>query len=93
MINSQRLEDELRETERDLRASNIQLGKAIKEKITLSGLLPICSHCKKIRDDKGYWNQLESYIAIHSEADFSHGICPECATKHYPDIELSDNKS
>ncbi len=51
----------------------------------LSGLLPICSSCKKIRDDKGYWNQLESYIRDHSEVDFSHSICPECSDKLYGD--------
>ena len=90
MINSQRLEDELRQTENELRSSNMQLEKTIKEKITLSGLLPICSHCKKIRDDRGYWNQLESYIKTHSEADFSHSICPECARKHYPDLMSDD---
>lgn len=52
----------------------------------LSGLLPICASCKKIRDDKGYWNQIEAYIRDHSEADFSHGICPECAIRLYPDF-------
>jgi hypothetical protein len=52
---------------------------------TLRGLLPICSHCKKIRDDKGYWNQIESYIRDHSGAEFSHGMCPECMKKLYPD--------
>ncbi len=50
----------------------------------LSGFLPICASCKKIRDDQGYWNQIESYIRDHSEAEFSHGICPECAKKLYP---------
>jgi PAS domain S-box-containing protein len=54
---------------------------------TLRGIIPICAACKKIRDDKGYWNQLESYIRDHSEADFSHGICPECAMKLYPELE------
>lgn len=54
----------------------------------LSGLLPICSHCKKIRDDKGYWNNIEAYIHEHSEAKFSHGICQECAKKHYPDYDI-----
>jgi len=55
------------------------------EKIkTLKGLLPICASCKKIRDDKGYWNQIETYIATHSEAEFSHGLCPVCAKKLYP---------
>lgn len=58
---------------------------AISEVKTLSGLLPICSHCKKIRDDKGYWKQIEVYIHEHSEARFSHGICQECIKKHYPD--------
>lgn len=52
---------------------------------TLSGLLPICASCKKIRDDKGYWNQIEGYIRKHSNATFSHGICPECTEKLYPD--------
>jgi PAS domain S-box-containing protein len=54
---------------------------------TLRGIIPICAACKKIRDDKGYWNQLESYIKEHSEADFSHGICPECAKELYPELE------
>jgi len=51
----------------------------------LRGLLPICSHCKKVRDDAGYWNQLDAYVAERSEAEFSHGICPDCARTHYPD--------
>jgi PAS domain S-box-containing protein len=51
---------------------------------TLKGLLPICSSCKKVRDDKGYWNQIEAYVSEHSEAEFTHGICPECAQKLYP---------
>ena len=46
---------------------------------TLGGMLPICSHCKKIRDDKGYWNQIEAYLNEHTEAEFTHGICPDCA--------------
>jgi two-component system, cell cycle sensor histidine kinase and response regulator CckA len=53
---------------------------------TLSGLVPICASCKKIRDDKGFWNQIESYISEHSTAEFSHSICPECARKLYPDL-------
>jgi PAS domain S-box-containing protein len=53
---------------------------------TLRGLLPICSYCKKIRDDKGYWNRIESYIEDHSGAEFTHGMCPECLKKHYPDL-------
>jgi PAS domain S-box-containing protein len=50
----------------------------------LSGLVPICSNCKKIRDDKGYWTQLEGYIQAHSQAKFSHGVCPDCMVKLYP---------
>jgi len=64
----------------------IQLQESLAEIKTLSGLLPICASCKNIRDDKGYWNQIESYIREHSEAEFSHSICPECAKKLYPEI-------
>lgn len=65
-----------------------ELQRTLSEVKTLRGFLPICSHCKKIRDDKGYWNQIESYIHKHSDAEFSHGICPECAKKYYPDMDL-----
>lgn len=61
------------------------LQRALAEVKTLGGLLPICASCKKIRDDKGYWNTLELYISEHSGAEFSHGICPECAERLYPD--------
>ncbi len=54
---------------------------------TLGGLLPICSNCKKIRDDKGYWNRLEAYIQEHSEAEFTHGICPDCVAELYPEFQ------
>ena len=60
------------------------LQKALTDVKALSGLLPICSSCKKIRDDKGYWNQIEVYIRDHSEADFSHSLCPDCIEKLYP---------
>lgn len=63
-----------------------ELQKALSEIKQLSGLLPICSGCKKIRDDKGYWNQIEEYISDHSEAIFSHGLCPECLKRLYPDL-------
>ncbi len=53
---------------------------------TLQGLLPICSSCKKIRDDQGYWKQIETYIHQHSDVEFSHGLCPECLTQLYPDL-------
>jgi hypothetical protein len=55
--------------------------KALRDVKVLQGLLPICAWCKKIRDDKGYWSRIESYIRDHSEAEFTHGICPECAEK------------
>jgi PAS domain S-box-containing protein len=62
------------------------LQNAFEEVNLLSGLLPICASCKKIRDDKGYWNKIESYISSHSKATFSHSICPSCAQKLYPDL-------
>ena len=62
-----------------------ELQDALANVKTLRGLLPICAYCKKIRDDKGYWNRLESYIRDHSGAEFTHGICPECLKKLYPD--------
>ena len=62
-----------------------ELRKALGEVKQLSGFLPICSSCKRIRDDKGYWNQIESYISSHSEAQFSHGLCPACVKKLYPE--------
>jgi PAS domain S-box-containing protein len=63
-----------------------ELQDALAKVKTLTGLLPICASCKKVRDDKGYWTQLEAYIRDHSEAEFSHGICPECMKKLYPDF-------
>lgn len=77
-----------------------QLIGSLKESLAqvrqLSGMLPICASCKKIRDDKGYWNQIEEYIRHHSEAEFSHGICPDCSQKLYPEYhrqkQLNKNK-
>ena len=60
-----------------------RLQTALQEVRTLTGLLPICSHCKKIRDDRGYWTQIESYIRDHSEAEFTHGICPGCQEQYF----------
>jgi PAS domain S-box-containing protein len=62
------------------------LQNAFDEVNLLSGLLPICASCKKIRDDKGYWNKIETYISSHSKVEFSHSICPDCAKKLYPDL-------
>jgi CheY-like chemotaxis protein len=70
----------------------LQLEKTMKELKALKGILPICSFCKKIRDDKGYWNQLEAYISEHSEAEFSHGMCPECAKKWREEWEKTKGK-
>jgi len=61
-----------------------ELKQALSEVKTLRGFLPICANCKKIRDDSGYWTRIEAYIEEHSDAQFSHGICPECAKKLYP---------
>ncbi|TWI68594.1 response regulator receiver domain-containing protein [Desulfobotulus alkaliphilus] len=63
-----------------------ELQKAVEHIQTLQGILPICSFCKKIRNDTGYWDQVESYIAKHSGTRFSHGICPDCLERHYPDF-------
>ena len=71
-----------------LKKERDKLMKALKEIKTLSGLLPICASCKKIRDDKGYWNQMEGYIQQHSDAQFSHGICPDCAKILYPYLDI-----
>ena len=72
--------------------SREELEKAKHEAKVLSGMLPICASCKNIRDDKGYWNTIELYIYEHSEADFSHSICPECIKKLYPDIQIQENE-
>lgn len=69
--------------ETDLKDKNRHLEDALAQVNELSGLLPICAGCKKIRDDKGYWNQLETYIEKHSNAQFSHGLCESCMEKMY----------
>jgi PAS domain S-box-containing protein len=63
-----------------------ELQEALARVKTLSGLLPICASCKKIRNDQGYWQQIEAYIRDHSEAEFSHSVCPECAKRLYPEV-------
>lgn len=72
-----------------LNISNKNLQRALDEIKTLRGILPICSFCKKIRDDKGYWEQVDVYIKKYSEADVSHGICPECVKANYPEFYAS----
>jgi len=64
----------------------IELQNALDEVKTLSGLIPICAHCKNIRDDKGYWTSVEQYISTHTDIDFSHAICPDCVKEHFPKI-------
>lgn len=77
----------LRKLQTRLEEKNAQLEEALASVKTLRGLLPICANCKKIRDDQGYWKQIEVYIENHSEALFSHGLCPECAEALYADQE------
>ena len=76
------------ERERDELIRKLQA--ALAEIKTLSGLLPICASCKKIRDDKGYWNQIETYIREHSDAEFTHSICPDCIKKLYPNLNNTE---
>lgn len=83
MMNNQRTEQELHDAMAELK----QTSGTIK---TLSGLLPICASCKKIRDDKGYWGQVEEYLREHTDAEFTHGICPDCARKLYPEVSLEE---
>ena len=63
----------------------VELRQALADVKQLRGLLPICAHCKKIRNDSGYWSTVETYISAHSEAEFTHSICPDCLEKYYPD--------
>lgn len=71
-----------------------ELNEALSEIKTLRGILPICSYCKKIRNDQGYWDQIEEYMETHTEIKFSHGICQECAEKYFPGMNLyGDDKN
>lgn len=72
------LEERLAAKVRELEAALAQIK-------TLSGIVPICSHCRRLRDDAGYWSQVEAYLAAHADVLFSHGLCPECFEKHYPE--------
>jgi PAS domain S-box-containing protein len=75
---------ESKQAQEALEEEHRRLQQALDEVRTLRGIVPICMHCKKIRDDKGFWNQVEQYISDHSEARFSHGICPDCTKRLYP---------
>jgi AmiR/NasT family two-component response regulator len=76
----------------EVRRLNEELRTALNQVKLLSGLLPICSGCKRIRDDQGYWHQVECYIREHSEVEFSHGICPECYKRLYPEFCQEDGR-
>ncbi len=93
MMNSKRAEANFSQSESKLNSTVVELKKALSEVKKLQGILPICSYCKKIRDDQGSWQGIEKYVRERSDAEFSHGICPECAKKYYPDIVLySENE-
>ena len=81
---------ELKSSECELKQRYNDLQETQREIHQLRGIFPICASCKKIRDDQGFWHQVESYIRNHSEAEFSHGICPECMKKLYPDFVEND---
>jgi sigma-B regulation protein RsbU (phosphoserine phosphatase) len=82
------LRGRLEQQNADLMLTNAQLQEALASVKILRGLIPICASCKKIRDDGGFWHAVESYISEHSEAAFSHGICPDCLHKLYPEHDL-----
>jgi len=84
-LNSARVEGELAVAEAGLRDTIADLQRTIAEVKTLKGLLPICARCKKVRDDTGYWTQIEVFVRDRSEAEFSHAICPDCARQLYPE--------
>jgi hypothetical protein len=76
-----------RRVESEREALIAELTGAMAEIRTLEGIIPICASCKKIRDDHGYWNQLETYIADHSRAHFSHGLCPDCLARYEQEMD------
>ena len=80
--------DRRKAQEEALRKANAELSQALQEVKVLRGFIPICASCKKIRDDKGYWQQIETYIQDHSEALFSHGMCQECMKRFYPEFSV-----
>ena len=86
LVRSIRYAIERKRIENEKEQAIAQLQEALAKVKLLSGFLPICASCKKIRDDQGYWQQIESYIRDHSNAEFSHSICPDCARKLYPEL-------
>lgn len=83
-----KLQQELEKSNVTLRKINTDLELALEDNNALRGILPICSNCKNIRNDRGYWEKVEIYIRDHSAANFSHSICPDCARKLYPQLKL-----
>jgi DNA-binding response OmpR family regulator len=92
MVRIKRAEDALREKEKEQERLISELQEALAEIKTLRGFIPICAWCRKVHDDEGYWQQLEAYISKHTDAVFSHGICPECAEKYRGEIEELSKK-
>ena len=88
---SKRAEDELRRYSSELEKNNKELQDALANVKQLTGMLPICASCKQIRDDSGYWQGVEMYISAHSNAEFSHGLCPECEKKAYEELDNLKN--
>ncbi|MBU0678651.1 MAG: hypothetical protein KJ626_11100 [Verrucomicrobia bacterium] len=90
------IEEELGEAQKEIerrKKAEAELQKALSEVKTLRGMIPICAGCKSIRNDQGYWQRIESYIQEHSEAEFSHGLCPECMKKYYSDLPEDDHSA
>lgn len=79
------LQEEVRRRTLELEARNLALEKALAEVRTLKGLLPICASCKRIRDDQGYWSELEAYLSTRTDATFTHGLCPSCMKNFFPE--------
>jgi hypothetical protein len=86
LLRTRRLARRARELQQGIEANLAQIK-------VLRGLLPICAVCKKIRDDRGYWNRLEAYLSEHSEAELTHGFCPECFERLYPDKRTGEGRS
>jgi DNA-binding response OmpR family regulator len=87
IVRIKQVEDSLWEREREQAKLVLRLQEALAEIKTLKGFIPICASCKNIRDDEGYWNQLEAYITKHTDAVFTHGICPRCAEKYRDELK------
>ena len=81
----------IRKLQKELKEKNSELERALASVRTLKGLLPICANCKKIRNDNGYWEQVEVYVRQHSDVQFSHGICPDCMITLYPEYFKEEN--